>query len=244
MSSDNDNSLGIGLIMLGIAAPLLAPEFFIVVGLLAWSIFYVLIWLTSWGADFSHGIPHLVHWGFDSTESLPSTYGVQNINGSIWLTLIVASVGLLRGIRGALAMVCVWAPMFFIGPFDAVIGASVEQDKDSYIESNYIKQSCKSAQISPTQAANYCLFVPKLGKKLPYFIQDTFNSSSSPEKVIPYYEFNKHEQRLNNIESTQLATQVKTDNDLSFPTWLKNHLAEHYIQTGILVVSIIIALLT
>lgn len=249
MSGESDKSLGIGLIMAVIVAPVLAPEFFIFVGTPAWAIFYTLIWLNEWGADFSHVIPHLNHWGFDPTETLPSMFAASDINEEIktafWLTVVVAAVGLLGGLRGVIAMICAWAPMFFLGAFSIAIGTSVIQSESEWIESNYTQESCdKAVDISPTQISKLCLFVPKPGKKLPYFTKDVYNQGVGPTKVVPYYQFNKDEPRIDQIKSTQPATQVKTADDLSFSNFFKRWVKDHIIPSGIFVLGVIVTLLT
>lgn len=149
-----------------IAIPLLAPGFFIVFGIIAWSITYAVIYFMSIGHDLSNTIPWMV---------------VKD--DEYWTYLILLGLfGLIRGPIGSVALLVTWGPYFLLPAFLLNLNlATVHQyGWVGYVMENYQEEQCKTDKTSPPnrngQYDVYCVRLPKYNKDLPGFITDDWDN--------------------------------------------------------------------
>lgn len=141
--------IGVGFVTL-IGLPLFAPELFIVLSTIVWSIVYFAIWLSSFG--------------WDPSRDIPVVFEISTRQGHVLLLGLAAGLGLIRGAQGVTAMLLSWGPLIFVFHFATVLGIGVEMPRDKWISKNYIETACHNHFV--------CFYEPKPGLILPSFTMD------------------------------------------------------------------------
>lgn len=148
--------------MLLVAIPLWAPEAFIILGLVGWSIAYLYAYASSIGNDLTNTIPWMV---------------AENV--SYWPHLLLIGLfGLIRGPLGSAAMLAVWGPLFTLPAFLVSIGLGTvnEYGWEGYVSDNYQAESCQVDWDAPADYRNkhpvYCVRDPNPGLDLPRLVTD------------------------------------------------------------------------
>ena len=146
--------------------PLAFPGAMIIIAMIVWPIVYAIIYYASIGFDSMQHLP----WYIADPERATGT-----------LIVIVAVIGLVRGIAGSLAMLAIWVPVFLMPAWLLNLGVAVEHHSgwSGYVLENY-NDNCSSF------GRYTCEYSPLDGRALPTFVQDASIGSDRIIKVKPY----------------------------------------------------------
>jgi hypothetical protein len=155
------------------AIPIAAPELFLLIGSIIWPLFYIFTFIKS------------VSW--DATKDLPMYCGSAMTFPLFWIAITGWAMGYMRSPTAGLAMLFFWGPFLMLPTFYTMVGVAVPDDWAKYKDINYTQTTCEEQLDKTTNKFyNLCVFVPKDGKKLPKFSEDTTNNDV--HEVFPYAE--------------------------------------------------------
>lgn len=149
--------------ILVVAIPLLAPGFFIAIGMIAWPIVYLIVYMASIGHDLTNTIPWMVP---------------QDLTFWPYLIILMLFGLVLRGPIGSVALLVAWGPFFVLPAFLVMIGMATvnEHGWSGYLVENYDEGGCQADWAATPNGYGkhpvYCLYSPKPGRNIPAFLTD------------------------------------------------------------------------
>lgn len=145
--------------------PVLAPEIFIALAVIAWPLIYLLIWLASFGHDLVNDLPWVVF----------------NPDRVFWFPILMILLFVLPvfEFNRTVAMIVTWVPMVLLPGFMILVGVAIEYEDgwQKYVIDKYTNDDCRNVAI------NGCYYQPKAGNNIPSFITE-YRDIDSVKEVI------------------------------------------------------------